>query len=330
MNLAGASVWGRLLTWLEHEQQDEGYGRLSRTPVAVDETPRLDAFLSKGQIDPAKAEAAFERVAHRIRASHILFVPAVLSGIALKASRLRLIEYLTHQVRQLRDKGFEASIAEIDTGAPVACNGARLAEIITESHRPTWIVTHSKGGVDVLQALIAHPEARRFVDGWIAFQAPFQGSPIADIASGTRRARRLSGAALKLLSADLEAIGDLRTDRRARYMDQHASEIANVVQDVPVMCVGTVCGSSAAKGSLIPDWPTGRWMASQGLRNDGLVPVNSAILPGARYVELEGFGHGQVARNHIFSGRKLENVDLLKALFALMLEERDAPDAAAA
>ena len=113
-------------------------------------------------------------------------------------------------------------------------------------------------------------------------------------------------------------------------MDHNAGEIAKLVQDVPIMCVGTVCGSSIAKTSLVPDWPTGGWMASQGLKNDGLVPVASTILPGARFVTLDGFGHGQVARHHIFSGRKLENVDLLKALFALMLNERDLSETEAA
>jgi hypothetical protein len=60
-------------------------------------------------------------------------------------------------------------------------------------------------------------------------------------------------------------------------------------------------------------------MEDRGLRNDGLVPVTSTILPGAHYVLLEGMGHGEVATNHVFSGRRYEQIDLLKALIALML-----------
>lgn len=324
MNPAGARAWGRLLTWLEHEAETDGLARLRRAPLASDDTALLDAFLEKGKLDTAKADRAFSRVSHRLRASHILFVPAVLSGIALKASRLRLVEYLTHQVRQLRDEGYDASIADIDTGATVVCNGDRLAEIVAARHCPTWIVTHSKGGLDTLQALVAHPEMRRYVDGWIAFQAPFQGSPVADVASGTMRARRISGAALRLLRADLSAIRDLSTDVRARYMDEHGAAIEQVLRDVPVMCVGTV-GTGA---SLWPDWPTRRWMESQGLKNDGMVPVSSAILPGSRFVTLNGIAHGEIATGHVFSRRKVEHVDLLKVLFALMLE-RTASQAAA-
>ncbi len=319
MNAAGASVWGRVLTWLDHEADADAYARLRRAPLASDVTERLCAFFERDRLNPDRAEAAFGRVAHRIRASRILFVPAVLSGIALKASRVRLIEYLTHQVRQLKDEGFAAEIADVDTGASVAENGRRLARILAEHHCPTWIVSHSKGGLDTLEALIAHPDIARFVDGWIAFQAPFHGSPLADVASGSGRARKISRTALKVLGADLQAIVDLRTDRRAQYMDQHATRVAEIARAVPILCVGSVAGTNAMWPSA--RWPTARWMDGFGLKNDGMVPVNSTILPGARFVGLRGLGHGEVATHHVLSRRRFEHVDLLKALFALMLTQ---------
>lgn len=317
MNIGGARAWGRLLTWLDHDDAPGAYARLKRAPLGHEETGRLVPYFSGGRLDTDRAEAAFGRVAHRIRASRILFVPAVLSGIALKASRLRLVEYLTHQVRQLKDQGFDAEIADIDTGATVKANGARLAEILAGQHCPTWIVTHSKGGLDALEAMVLNPDVRRFVDGWVAFQAPFQGSPIADVACKAPKARRIGAAALKLLGADPEAISDLTTGARARYLDANATQIAQLLADVPVICVGT----AVSKG-LLPSWPTVKWMEERGLRSDGLVPITSTILPGAHYVLLEGMGHGDVATNHLLSRRKYEQIDLLKILFALMLERQ--------
>lgn len=327
MNAVGASVWGRVLTWLDQHSDCEAYAKLRRSPIAANETEQLSRFFAGERLDPQRAEADFSRVAHRIRASRILFVPAVLSGIALKASRLRIVEYLTHHVRRLKDEGFEAEIADVDTGATVTANGARLAEILAHHHCPTWIVSHSKGGLDVLEALIEHPDVRRYVDGWIAFQAPFQGSPVADVASGNGRARKVSRAALRLLGADLEAIVDLRTDVRARYMDERAARVAELTRQVPIMCVGTVTRQGSL--SLMPQWPTGRWMERMGLKNDGLVPVNATILPGARFVGLRGLGHGQVATSNMLAGRTFEHLDLLKALFALMLAQETHSVAAA-
>ncbi len=323
MNIAGQRVWGRMLTWLDHDDAPEAYERLKRAPYGHEETARLAPFFSRGRLDTERGEAAFARVAHRIRASRLLFVPALLSGIALKASRLRLVEYLTHQVRLLKDEGFDAEVADIDTGATVQANGARLAEILARHHCPTWIVTHSKGGLDTLEALVAHPDVRRYVDGWVAFQAPFQGSPVADVACAAPKARRIGAAALKLLGASPQTICDLTTAERARYLDANATEIAQLLGQVPVMCVGTAVG----KG-LLPSWPTVRWMEERGLRNDGLVPVTSTILPGAHYVLLEGMGHGDVATNHLLSRRKFEQIDLLKILFALMLERQQSRVAA--
>jgi len=317
VNIVGARAWGRLLTWLDHDKLPDAYARLKRAPFGHEDTGRLAPFFSGGRLDTGRAEAAFARVAHRIRASRILFVPAVLSGIALKTSRLRLVEYLTHQVRQLKDQGFDAEIADIDTGATVQANGARLAEILAQHHCPTWLVTHSKGGLDTLEALVLNTDVRRFVDGWVAFQAPFQGSPIADVACTAPKARRIGAAALKLLGADPQAICDLTTSARAQYLDANATQIAQLLADVPVMCVGTAVGKR-----LLPSWPTVKWMEERGLRSDGLVPVTSTILPGAHYVLLEGMGHGDVATNHLLFRRNYEQIDLLKILFALMLERQ--------
>lgn len=328
MNAARAGMLGRLFSLLAQQKGDVSYHKLTQTPAAIDESERLKAFFVGGKLDFMRAEAAFLRVAQRVRASRFVFVPAVLSGVALKASRLRLVEYLTYQVRNLRDQGFDADIADIDTGGSVARNGARLADLLSRDHRPTWLISHSKGGLDVLDALIKEPELQRFVDGWISFQSPFLGSPVADVACGCTRARKVTGAALKLMGADEQAITDLRTDRRTRYMEEHAGRIAQIAANVPTMCVATVSGAKRSL-SLIPEWPTGRWMDGFGLENDGLVPFNAAVLPGAHFVKLAKLVHGQAATQHILSGRGIDHVDLLKALVALMLGERASHRAAA-
>lgn len=325
MNAVGASVWTRLLTWLDHAPPEDGYWRLKARP-SRDESASLTTLLEG---HGAKAEADFRRIAHRIRASRILFVPALFGGVAMTASRLKLVDYLTEQVRHLRDEGFDAEIAEVDTADRVERNGEHLARIVEAHHRPTWVITHSKGGLDFLHALMLRPDLTRFIDGWIAFQAPFWGSPVADVACGSARAGRISGRALKLVGRNLDLIADLRTDQRAAYMDQRIVQVSAIARDVPVMCVATTSGN-ALNRSWRPVWPTGRWMDGLELKNDGLVPVTSAILPSSRYVVLDGLVHGEVAARRVWSNRKYDHVDLLKALFALTLRDPSAPRMAAA
>jgi len=323
VNAVGASVWSRLLLWLEHAAPSDGYWRLKARP-AKDETARLAALLDG---HAAKADVEFRRIAQRIRASRILFVPALFSGVALQASRLRLADYLTEQVRHLRCEGFDADIAEVDSFARVEDNGARLARILEAHHRPTWVITHSKGGLDLLHALLSVPHLVRYLDGWVAFQAPFWGSPVADVACGSGRAKGVSRRALKLIGREVDLIADLTTDRRANYMDQRTAQIAAIARDVPVTCVATTIGALNSPWRV--QWPTARWMDGLELKNDGMVPVHSTVLPGARYVVLDGLGHGEVAARRVLSQRRYDHVDLLKALFVLTLRETGVPRVAA-
>lgn len=312
MNIVGTGLWGQLLRWMDHPVATDQYARLKRLPIAHDCTPSVLEFFEGGSLKHDAVDAAFNRVAKRLRAARIVFVPALLSGLAIGASRLRLIEYLTHQVRRLRDEGFDAQLADVDTGAPVARNAATLADMLVQAHRPTWIISHSKGGLDTLETLLARPELQRFVEGWISFQAPFLGSPVADAACDSGRARRIGSTALSVLGADLQAVCDLRTDVRLRYMDARAVEIAKMTSTIPVMSVGT------HRSFFLP--PTGRWMNGMGLRNDGLVPIHSTILPGSRFAVLEGLAHGEPATRHLLASRRYEHVDLLKVLLSVLVQ----------
>lgn len=311
MSVVDTAGFARLFRRTDPGPQCLNYSRLRRIASNQDETAALMQFFDRGRLNSDRLDPAFRSVARRLRAARILFVPALLSGVAMGASRLRLVDYLNHQVRQLKDEGFDAQVVDIDTGASVVANSRMIADLLNAEHRPTWLVTHSKGGLDTLAALLSYAETRRFVEGWIAFQTPFYGSPTADVACGRTNAHRIAGAALRLFQSDVQSVCDLRTDLRARFMDARANEIAALVEQVPIMCVGSTVRSMW--------WPTGRWMDRLGLANDGLVPAGSTVLPGAKYVMLEGLAHGEADNRSLFSRQVFEHVDLLKALLALML-----------
>ena len=322
MSIVDAAAVARLFRGFDHREGAASYLRLRRVVSSHDETSRLMRFFERGRLDRDRVEPAFKNIACRLRAARIVFVPALLSGVAIGASRLRLVDYLSHQVRQLRDEGFDAHIVDIDVGSSVVANSRQIADLLNAGHRPTWLVTHSKGGLDALSALLNYPEVRRYVEGWIAFQSPFFGSPAADVACGSLKAGTIAGAALRLFQSDVQSVCELRTDFRTRLMDARATEIASLVEQVPVMCVGSKVRSMW--------WPTGRWMSRLGLANDGLVPTGSTVLPGARFVMLDGLAHGEAGATRRLSGQGFEHVDLLKALLVLMLGGAQAANRTAA
>ncbi|MFB3102862.1 MAG: hypothetical protein ACE1ZV_06315, partial [Alphaproteobacteria bacterium] len=68
--------------------------------------------------------------------------------------------------------------------------------------------------------------------------------------------------------------------------------------------------------------PTHRWMKQQGWENDGLVPLDSAILPGARYIIVPGLDHTDTVAKKSILGNPIDRVLLWKTLLYLALSDR--------
>jgi hypothetical protein len=137
----------------------------------------------------------------------------------------------------------DISDAGFSTQQGVVANGKAIAGVISRLHsqdvKRVVIVTHSKGGLDALEALTTSERLWKTpVVGWVALQAPFFGSPVAGPAadSGMSNNAIVSGARRFLSSAAplVQALNDLAPDTRKAYMDQKASTIARLTAAVPV------------------------------------------------------------------------------------------------
>lgn len=102
-------------------------------------------------------------------------------------------------------------------------NAAAILDYLLQAHAQRTqvvIVSHSKGGLDTLEALL-HPNARELladtVVGWVALQAPFYGSPVADPAPSAINAVLLSA-----VGGNGESLDDLKTAGRESYMAARA------------------------------------------------------------------------------------------------------------
>jgi hypothetical protein len=215
-----------------------------------------------------------------------------LLGDATAALRRFGIDYMWAQQDWLRAVGAAPEVVRVPTAASVSANAARIRAALIASERPALVIAHSKGGLEALAALL-DPAAASRCAGFVAFQSPFAGTPVADAVAGSRALHGLALAGFRALGiGDGEGLRDLTTPVRAAWMRAHAGAVASLVERLPVVTAATALDGGAAQGAG-RDRAYGvvaRWLERRAGPNDGLVPVSSALLPGARH-SVEPGGH---------------------------------------
>lgn len=229
------------------------------------------------------------------------------------------LEYMQPLREWLVAQGADAAVVPLRTAEPVSANAARLREVLLADPRPALVIAHSKGGLEALAALL-DPEAQARCTGFLAMQSPFYGSPVADAVMGAKPLEAAAGGLARLLRIGSgEGVRDLTTGARHLWMAAAADPVARLAAALPVACLATVVDENSARGRERLHLAAAQWMERRGHGpNDGLVPVASALIPGARHVVLPGSHIATVSR-----GPGRDPVALMRAgLDALFSAER--------
>ena len=129
-----------------------------------------------------------------------------------------------------------------DTSESVEHNAAAILEFLRNTDKQIIIVSHSKGGLDTLDALLDAPELWGVtVLGWVALQAPFHGSPVADPAPSAINALLLSA-----VGGNGQSVDDLKTVTRAPYMDANEERLASLTAAIPIISAYSTYEASAS------------------------------------------------------------------------------------
>ena len=142
-------------------------------------------------------------------------------------------------------ENLSAASNAFDTSESVEHNAAAILEFLRSTDKQIIIVSHSKGGLDTLDALLDAPELwGDTVLGWVALQAPFYGSPVADPAPSAINALLLGA-----VGGNGQSVDDLKTVTRVPYMDANEGRIASLTASIPIIsaystyeATGTVTG----------------------------------------------------------------------------------------
>lgn len=251
----------------------------------------------------------------------VLFVPGFLAEASINPIPLpwggqRKGKYFDEQMDWLKSIGVDYQRIEMEYEAPIRVNARVVAAAISASVKPVVIIAHSKGGLDSLAALITDSALAAKVRGIVTFQTPYYGSPVADYVIMHRLLGDLAGALLFSMGGTKAAMVNLGTAERDEYLKKNASAIAGITALVPVLTLATWKDREPGKFDIALK-PLRDMMLEDGIKSDGVVPVDSAVLPGADFVKLGGLDHSVTVR----ASRTipLDRIKLTKALLMMVL-----------
>jgi hypothetical protein len=200
--------------------------------------------------------------------------------------------YFADQLRWLGSLGVEREKVAVKSRDSVAINAPIVAAAIRASTKPVLLITHSKGSVDALEALLIEPSLRPKVKGWISLQGVFLGSPVADWLLGGSPLDPVTAIAIvQFFGGSKEAVEGLTTQASRVWYRERAAAIETLLREVPAVAfVSSLDGTAGGRATGFLEISR-QLMSNQGVRSDGLVPIAAALLPGMNYVEVTGVDH---------------------------------------
>ena len=226
--------------------------------------------------------------------------------------------YFDDQMHWLEENEIDYERVAIESEASPEFNATIIATSIQKSEKPVLLITHSKGGIDSLEALLRNDDLAKKVKGWIPIQAPFFGSPVADWVIERSNLSTLAFHLLEQLGGTEESLQSLKTDIRIEYLKQNKEKIINLIKTIKIISF------TSWKEDEGWDWdtllePTRDCMSKKGLRSDGLVPANYAILPNTDFIQISKTDHAVPVMHCMLA--QFDRISFTKAILVLLLEK---------
>ena len=257
----------------------------------------------------------------------ILFVPGFLNDALIDfgkevAGFVNLGGYFDDQKTWLGDAAVGIPFEQVHVlpAATVEDNAKTVAKAINDSDRDVILITHSKGSVDSLDALLNQGANVKKVKGWISIQGAFFGSPVADFVMEQKKLRNLAGFILRSMeNGTLQSLESLVQQTRRDYYNQNKTQIDAIVAAVPTLSFGSWMTKDTWNiGGIAMPHPKDE----SGLNCDGLVPWGNAILPNTDFVTLPDIDHAVTVMNCYLI--KFDRVKFTKTLLSMLLRRMNA------
>lgn len=271
-----------------------------------------------------KMERASDEQIRELQNYKVLLIPGFLSDFApyfrnsAVGKRIGFRGQFTDHIAAFVDWGIDYELLEIESEDPPEKNAARLRDFLETSPEKYILLTHSKGSIDAMDAFLRYPEIRSRIVMWLSMQAPFWGTPVAEFFLDKECLDEPLKRIMKFLGGSIESIYSMSFFERSPYMYEHSVEIGDLISEIPTLSVSTT------KPDVKWNWDTRfepyfrDYLWKRGLENDGLIPWQSAVLPGTNYVKIEGLDHFWTFSNEL--SKKIGGKDLVQNMLKMLME----------
>lgn len=214
----------------------------------------------------------------------VLIIPGVLAESFLNSSdnQIKLTPFFSdafkEQVSLLERLKIDHEFLQLETENPPEFNARMIIEAVERSSKPVLIYSHSKGGLDTLEAIRQKPSLLDKIHGWASIQSPFWGSPVASGFNNNDILKETGESLFELMGGNESGMNSLTIEKRADYMNQ--AEIKSIIGLINSRI--RFLNFASVKANLPgPDTPLELFRNYTGEKagaNDGVVPLSSALM----------------------------------------------------
>lgn len=219
-----------------------------------------------------------------IQQYRVLIIPGVLAQSFLKDSDNQIkfnaifSDAFNEQITLMKRLKIEHEFLQLETENPPEINAAKIIEAIESSSKKVLIYSHSKGGLDTLEAIRQKPSLLSKIQGWASIQSPFWGSPVASGFNNNQILRDSGDMLFELMGGNADGMTSITVEERAHYMNR--AEIVSLIETIKGR-IHFVNFASFKDNTFGYDTPLEffrNYTLQKAGANDGVVPVTSALM----------------------------------------------------
>jgi len=238
-----------------------------------------------------------DRFFKQLRPYKILLIPGVLSESFFKESNQKIkINFLLGEIFQDHEQFLQKYKLDyqkliLESEQSPAFNGKEIEKAILSSPKKLIIFSHSKGGLDALMAFKNNPSLLKKIKGWVTVQTPFYGSAVAEFFDKFKLGRKTAKWLFEMLGGEIDGLKSLNLSVRESFMKKKTNQILikKILNSTRVINFGSFRPNTIGWDSPLELFRN--YASFKKGKNDGVVHLKSAFLPGADFIIEKNVDH---------------------------------------